>query len=112
MQKEIDDLKRRLKSLESKLQQNKLEWSEEREKHKETLTAKVKEESLLKTEIQQLNDILKHSKDRDDKRFEESDKRREEIQVKLNELMAELAGKKMATAAQELTFRVIQERLG
>ena len=62
MQTEIDDLKKRLRSLESKLEQNKIEWTKERERHREVLAGKVKEESLLKSEIQQLSDLLRDSK--------------------------------------------------
>ena len=112
MQVEIDDLKKRLKSLESTLEQNRLEWAEEREKHKESWAAKKKAEAMLKSEVQQLNEILKQSKDRDAKQSNELNAKTSELRSKVKELEMELEAKKQATAAQELTFRVIQERLG
>ena len=54
MQKTIDELKRRVKALENNLQQNKVDWAEERERHKEALNAKKKEQSILKNEVDQL----------------------------------------------------------
>ena len=54
MQKTIDELKRRVKALENNLQQNKVDWAEERERHKEVLNAKKKEQSILKNEVDQL----------------------------------------------------------
>ena len=50
--------------------------------------------------------------ERDNQQVETVNKKNLELEVKLKELKAELEGKKQATAAQELTFRVIQERLG
>ena len=67
MQKEISELKQRLKLLENKLEQNRLEWNEERERNKEKIAAKVKEESLLKAELKQMNELLAQSKQRDEK---------------------------------------------
>ena len=112
MQKEIKDLKNRLKSLESESEQNKIKWNQEREKHKKTLTAKGKEEALMKSEIQQLNDILRQSKERDNKQVESVNKRNLELEVKLKELKAELEDKKRAMVAQDQHVSVIQKRLG
>jgi hypothetical protein len=58
MQKEIESLKKRLKSLEGVLQQNKIDWDTEKGKQAEKLKTKEKEASLLKSEVQQINELL------------------------------------------------------
>ena len=89
MQKTIDDLKRRVKSLENTLQQNKVDFAEEKDRHKEALNAKKKEFSILKNEVDQLNQLLKDSKSRDSEQNQELEIKYKTMQEKL--IQAEVA---------------------
>ena len=75
------------------------------------LEAKEKEIQLFKSEIKSLQDIVDRQKNTETKKVTEVSSKITDYQAKLAKAEAEVTKMKQDHAAQDLTFRVIQERL-
>ena len=75
------------------------------------MDAKEKEIQLFKSEIKSLQDVVDRQKNTETKKVSEVSSQIVEYQTKLERAEAEVAKMKQDHAAQDLTFRVIQERL-
>ncbi len=111
MQSLIESLKSRIMNLESTVAQNRIEIREEREKHKQKMAAKAKEMALLKDELSALREHEKRVKETDVKESADYEATIKQLQLEKQELKKALEVKKQEFTTQELTFRVIQERL-
>jgi len=75
------------------------------------LEAKEKEIQLFKSEIKSLQDIVDRQKNTETRKVTEVSSKITDYQAKLAKAEAEVTKMKQDHAAQDLTFRVIQERL-